>query len=67
MLQKMLYLTFSAFKCVFDRCVVSLNKCSPFYDNIHITAGSGCYGMSRKFVQLCVIIGTDYFYIQSQN
>ena len=37
----MSHLTFSAFKSVFDHCVVSLKKCSPFCDNIHITGGSG--------------------------
>ena len=34
-------LTFSAFKFVFEHCVLSLNQYSPFYDNIHITGGSG--------------------------
>jgi len=37
----MSHITFSGFKSVFDHCVVTLKKCSPFYDNIHITAGSG--------------------------
>jgi hypothetical protein len=60
MSHRMSHLTFSAFKSVFDRCVFSLKKCSPFNDNIHITGGSGCYGMNRKPVQ-CVIIGTNFF------
>ena len=49
----MSHLTFSAFKSVFDHCVASLKKCSPFCDNINITGDSWCYGMSRKLVPLC--------------
>jgi len=49
----MSHLTISAFKSAFDHCVVSLKKCGSFYDNVHITGGSGCYGMSRKLVLLC--------------
>ena len=33
---------------VFDHCVVSFNHRSPFYDNIHITAGSGWLWHEQK-------------------
>ena len=49
----MSHLIFNAFKSVFDHCTVSLNQCSHFYDNIHITAGSGLYGMSRTLMPVC--------------
>ena len=51
----MSHLTFSAFKSVFDNCVASLKKCSPFYVNIHITGGSGWYGTSRELVPVFII------------
>ena len=50
MSHRMSHLTFSAFRSVFDHCVFSLKKCSPTYDSIHITGGSGQYGMSSKLV-----------------
>jgi len=62
----MSHLTFSGIKSAFDHCVVSLKKCGPFYDTVHITGGSGCYGMSRKLVPLCHN-WKKFFYVQSQN
>ena len=53
MSHRMLHLTFSGFKSVFDPCVVSLKKCGPLYDNTPITGGSGYYDTSRKLVLLC--------------
>ena len=53
MSHRMSHLTFSVLRTVFDHCVVSIKKCSPFYDNIHITGGSGWYGMCRKLVPVC--------------